>query len=324
MVIGSAISNILGAFSLGLIFHKGDNEELFDRSSRVWTLILPVPTAFAAVVLLLVPTNLLRWAGCIAIVLFVIYVPTVSWVIWKGRLSAPEDSDSDSDSSNSDNDTVRDPDAAPLLHANSDNDTFLSESRTTEQATYGTIRLGHNSDSPASSIFSTPAPKTSSLRRSLTYHIASLLLGMLAIILSSFILSHAASSLVTSLEINSIAFGAVVLAIATTVPEKFIAVVSGSRGHTGIMVANTVGSNIFLLTLCLGVLWVRGGDDGGEGGSGFGGRVKGSEVATMVGSTVAMIGTMYTNGRTARIVGGFMLLAYIAFLVLEFTVIHPK
>jgi Ca2+/Na+ antiporter len=29
---------------------------------------------------------------------------------------------------------------------------------------------------------------------------------------------------------------------------------SGARGQSGILVANTVGSNIFLLTLCLGIV----------------------------------------------------------------------
>jgi Ca2+/Na+ antiporter len=91
--------------------------------------------------------------------------------------------------------------------------------------------------------------------RSLPFHFAMLAAGFVAILLSSHVLSKAATSLVDQHGISADLFGVVILSIATTTPEKFISALSGYKGHMGIMMAHTVGSNIFLLTLCIGIIW---------------------------------------------------------------------
>jgi Ca2+/Na+ antiporter len=106
--------------------------------------------------------------------------------------------------------------------------------------------------------------------------------GFLALVLSSYVLSHAASNLVDEFGISDVLFGIVILSIATTIPEKFVSVISGFRGQAGIIVANTVGSNIFLLSLCMGVLWVS------TGGAFDQGSVNATELGVMLGTTVAM------------------------------------
>jgi Ca2+/Na+ antiporter len=106
--------------------------------------------------------------------------------------------------------------------------------------------------------------------------------GFLALVLSSYVLSHAASNLVDEFGISDILFGIVILSIATTIPEKFVSVISGFRGQAGIIVANTVGSNIFLPSLCMGVLWVS------TGGAFDQGSVNATELGVMLGTTVAM------------------------------------
>lgn len=93
-----------------------------------------------------------------------------------------------------------------------------------------------------------------------TYHLFHLLFGFLSLLTSAYVLTHAATTLVDQLGLSDEVFGLVVLSIATTLPEKLIASLSGVRGQTGIMVANTAGSNIFLLTLCLGIVWVSSSD----------------------------------------------------------------
>jgi len=57
---------------------------------------------------------------------------------------------------------------------------------------------------------------------------------------------------------NSDGFGLQV----TVLPEKLIAVIGASKGHSGIVIANTASSKIFLLTLCLGVVCVSKKDAG--------------------------------------------------------------
>lgn len=210
---------------------------------------------------------------------FVIYVGSVGWAISRGRLTAPEDSESDDDA---DNNGVE----SELAQRTQDK----SSEHSTEDST---------------SI-------------SLKYHIFYLFLGLLAICLAGYILSHAATTIVNEFHISSVLFGVTILAISTTLPEKFIAVMSGRRGHMGILVATTAGSNIFFSTLCCGIVMVS-----GSSGKLNGGNVSIPELAVMWGSTLAFTMTIWFGpGRFGRWIGVAMLLSYITFIVLDFTVIH--
>jgi len=140
--------------------------------------------------------------------------------------------------------------------------------------------------------------------------------GFFAVVLSGYVLSNAASNLVDEFGISDVLAGVVILSIATTIPEKFVAVLSGYKGNMDIMLANTVGSNMFLLTLCIGIVWVA------TGGTYEGGDVVPAEIAVMFASTVVLVLTILLQGKFARTIGTAMLIGYIAFIALEFTVIH--
>ncbi len=104
-----------------------------------------------------------------------------------------------------------------------------------------------------------------------------------------------------------------ILAFATTLPEKFIAVIGASRGHSGIVVANTAGSNVFLLTLCLGVVYVSGEEQG---------TLTPFELAVTLASAAAFVVIVFIGGR--RWMGVVLILGYVAFFVLEFTVFRRE
>jgi Ca2+/Na+ antiporter len=55
------------------------------------------------------------------------------------------------------------------------------------------------------------------------------------------------------LGVSDYAIGATVVAIGTTLPDKAISLVAGLRGRGGVVTSNATGSNIFLLTLVLGL-----------------------------------------------------------------------
>jgi Ca2+/Na+ antiporter len=74
--------------------------------------------------------------------------------------------------------------------------------------------------------------------------------------LSGILLSSTTSSLAEVLHITQSTAGLTILSIATTLPEKFVAFKSGRKAQAGVLVANTVGSNIFLMTLALGITWI--------------------------------------------------------------------
>ena len=260
-ILGSSISNILGAFSLGIIFTSGEIK--FDRSSKIYTALTLLFTVIFVLVLAFFK-SIGRAAGGMLVALFVAYAVSIGYYIYKGVMAAPEDDDDDSD-----DDDDEDDDSDTESVSDSSESTLKDE----ESASQKVIPLTpltpfHDEDNltPHESVpftkpqgpFTKTAPKIRKPPRSLTYHIFQLIAGFLALSLSGYILSHSVSSLADTFDLSGTVLGMTVLSIATTLPEKFIAICSGARGQNGIVVANTAGSNIFLLTLCAGVLFLAG------------------------------------------------------------------
>lgn len=310
-IVGSGVSNILGAFSLGLLFHDKQQPIVFDRSSRIYSLVLLVLTTFVTPITYFSKKIVWLVGGSILIAFFAIYIGSVGWAISKGTLTAPEDSDDSSDDESSgEENTVGVVARRGLHHA----DAHRHEPN-------GTAPAGNNERTSllAHTGSSTTQRSSGPSRRkhqSLLYHLFYLLLGFLAICLAGCVLSHAATTITDEFGISDVLFGVVILAIATTIPEKFVAVMSRHRGHAGILVANTAGSNIFLLALCSGIVML------GTSGKLEHGNVSIAELGVLWASTLAFTLTVWFGGRFCREIGWGMLIAYVAFIVLEFTVIH--
>lgn len=338
-IVGSTISNILGAFSLGLLFHKKDDGTLFDKSSKIYSALLLVLTALIAGLTGFGHEILWRVVGGVAIGLFAVYVLSIAWTIYNGYVSAPQLSDSDSSDSedgdgaserrsrgNLEVGTDQQRAGSTVIEGEPQSPVVNTASGTDDQAQATSLEMTNLEPSrttqhvETSSVIPVETNSTDGSRdthvHSLTYHVGLLIVGMLAVILSAYVLSYAATNLVSQFGISDVLAGVVILSIATTIPEKFIAVLSGSRGEMGIVVANTVGSNIFLLSLCMGILWVS------TGGAYDDGSVKPAEIGVMVGSAVALTLAVWFGASFARPIGAVMLAGYIVFLVLEFTTIH--
>lgn len=280
-VIGSSISNILGAFSLGLLFHPG--RMTFDRSAKIYTaLLFLVTTTFTVVAL---TRALGRLAGAIFIGAFVMYMVSIGYAIYKGVVDAPEDSDSD----DNDDDRSSEGNCAEAQH-----DYVPAEVSPLLPNNGGGECFSHH------------------WKHTLFYHIGQLILGFIALSLSGYVLSHSAASIADAFNLSGTVLGVTVLSVATTLPEKFVAVISGTRGHGGIVVASTAGSNIFLLTLCLGITLVAG--DQKELAQSL---ILFELLVTWVSSALFLLIVLLGSGRW---VGGTLLVLYIAFIVLEFTV----
>lgn len=274
---GSTISNVLGAFSLGLLVHPGGRIE-YDRSAKIYTtFLLLVTTAF---VLLSYFGALNQIAGGILIAVFFGYLATIGYAIYRGVMAPPEDSDSDSDDEDDNLDGQVASETSPLLRDPENTPPMVHAER-------------HGP-------------------RSLAYHVCQLIIGLVALTLSGYILSHSAATIAESLHLADTVVGITILSFATTLPEKLVAVLSGSRGHSGIVVANTAGSNIFLLTLCIGIVGLAGmSEDGVEAVVNF------ELVITWLSSALLWLVVFLGQG---RLMGVALLGLYVAFLVLEFTV----
>lgn len=246
--------------------------------------------------------------GVVLILVFVVYIGAIAWTIAKGLADAPELSDSDSDSDDEEHEGWDEVAASfgPTVAAQQ------------QQAASETDALLPTPPEDAEAAVATRHRVVVRHKHSLLYHVALLMVGFLAVLLSAYVLSTAATNLVDEFGLSDVMFGIVVLSIATTLPDKFIAVMSSSKGYAGIMVANTVGGNIFLLSLVIGVLMLS---TGGEFDEGSTNRI---EIGVMVGSTIAMALIVWLDLRRTRLVGAGMLLAYVVFLVLEFTMIRKE
>jgi Ca2+/Na+ antiporter len=253
-VVGSAICNILGSFSLGLLCYCKGEPIQFDRSSRTYSLLLLVLTTVVTPVTFFSKKIIWLTCGSILIITFFIYLGSIGWAIRKGILHPPEKSeDEGSGDERSDRASgVENPEGPvteeqPLLSTHVESlPEYLAPRRSTGHA--GSI----SDDEATSSQPQTPRRP----RQTLKYHVLYLALGFLAICLAGYVISHAATNITDEFGISDVLFGIVILAIATTLPEKFVAVISGYRSHAGILVANTAGSNVFLLTLCSGIIMV--------------------------------------------------------------------
>lgn len=90
-------------------------------------------------------------------------------------------------------------------------------------------------------------------RRSLPAQIASLVAGLIAVSLGAYLIVEPAVYFARALGISETIIGLTIVSIGTTLPDKAISLIGGLKQQGGIVVANAVGSNIFVLTLVLGL-----------------------------------------------------------------------
>jgi Ca2+/Na+ antiporter len=317
-LMGSSIANILASFSLGLIFMK---TATFDRSSKIYAAVLLGLTSIFLLLLFTLSATMKWVAGALLIVAFIVYVVSVASAIYRGVMTAPEDDSDDDSDSNSDIDS----DILSLGDSDSDGDAGdedddeekckRGKEKDRRRSSSSTLTAKNNREMellPGSETRG-KLPRFRPRRhrpKPLHSHILKLLLGLGALLVSSYIVAHSAGSIGSELGLSGTVIGTTILSLATTLPEKFVAIMGGVRHQPGIMVANTVGSNIFLVTLCGGILFLWG--DAEQLQLSFGVL----EASVMFGSAVLILGIVLGGGK--RWMGGVMLGLYMAFLVAEF------
>jgi Ca2+/Na+ antiporter len=312
-ILGSSISNILGAFSLGLIFSPTD--VVFDRSAKIYTtLLLALTTAF--VIYLPFFEVFGRFGGVVLVATFVGYFISIGYCIYKGVVSPPEDDDSDSDSdsdddgdsdSDSDNEDAHEKPKQPRSPRSSSSTEYDEEAAQEEM-----LPTSNDAGIPLKPLKHQSLQVQRRQPRTLTSHILQLVLGFLALSLSGYLLSHSISSLASAFSLSDSVVGITILSFATTLPEKLVAVVGGAKKQSGIVVANTAGSNVFLLTLCAGVLFLTGDLNALKG------EVRAFDVLALWGSSLLLFAIVVMGGR--RWMGWVLLGLYIVFIGVEFVV----
>jgi Ca2+/H+ antiporter len=90
-------------------------------------------------------------------------------------------------------------------------------------------------------------------RRSVLAQIGMIVLGLGLVSLGAWLVVEPAIYFAHALGLSETIIGLTVVAIGTTLPDKAISLVGGFKSQGGLVVANAVGSNMFLLTLTLGL-----------------------------------------------------------------------
>lgn len=90
-IVGIVIWNILGAFSLGLLFRSNERPAHFDRSSRIQSVLMLIITAIVIPVTYVSRGTIWNACGAILIVKFVVYLVSIGWAISKWSFTAPVD-----------------------------------------------------------------------------------------------------------------------------------------------------------------------------------------------------------------------------------------
>lgn len=257
---------------------------------------------------------------------FVLYIASIAWAIYKGIVSPPVQPESDSDMDSADSDSDFEKGSVPLKEKPK-HKTRLLNSRTSNASSTSSLhvlesgqRTGdqgeeHRDGGLHQDMFEevslSPLRGEKRAAHSTLYHLAQLALGLLALSLSGYILSHSITTLAAESALSSTVLGTTLLSFATTLPEKLVSVMSGARGEPGIVVANTAGSNIFLVTLCAGVLYLAGDL------ASLKTSLTRFELGCMWLSSGVLFGIVMVGAR--RWLGWLLFAAYIAFIVCEFT-----
>lgn len=321
-IIGSSIANIFGAFALGLIFSTGAWEG-FDEMSKTASLGL---LGLTSIVSLFALADILwhRIVAAMLLIAFLAYLAIVLWNIWRGMFYT-EQNEADAEDIESG--------AAANEHLDD-----ASSSSSSSSSSNGHENGHDEAADEHSSLLGLAKPKGTFSLQKVTQNLApifKLLCGFVALALSGFILSHTSTHLAESFHMSDGAFGATVLSLATTLPEKFVAVTSGSQGHTGLLVADAVGSNVFLLALCLGISsWsIASHDwhDHPEDGEPSFVSIARIEAWWMWASAVALAVVVGVGGKSIckvagvrQMVGALMLMGYGGFLAVEFTILRGE
>lgn len=318
-IIGSCIANVLGAFALGLVFSGAGTWEGFDQTAKLACVGL---LALTSVVSLFALADILwnRVVAGLLLAAFVGYVLVVLWTIWRAMFYTEP------------NEETEDIESGAAAHDQLDDATSNSS---LSSSSSGHATNGHHHEEADESTPLFPKPSASKLRRfhHTLFPMLKLLCGFVALTISGFILSHTSAHLASSFDMSDSAFGATILSLATSLPEKFMAVMSSTQGHTGLLVADAVGSNVFLLTLCLGIAaWSVAShnwhDHPTDGRLSFV-DISRIEAWWLWSAVVGLTVVVAIGGKAAcqiagvrQMLGALMLVAYGGFLAVEFTILR--
>ncbi|HEY7127962.1 MAG TPA: hypothetical protein VH540_28800 [Ktedonobacterales bacterium] len=147
-------------------------------------------------------------------------------------------------------------------------------------------------------------------RRPLLAQVAFVVLGLVLVSLGAWLVVEPAVYAARALGLSETVIGLTIVAIGTTLPDKAISLMGGLKQQGGLVAANAVGSNIFLLTLVLGLAAFAGP-------LAASGKTLSFDVPAMLASAALLCLLLFRRQLHWRI-GLFLLLLYAGYLAAQF------
>ncbi len=139
--------------------------------------------------------------------------------------------------------------------------------------------------------------------------IGTLLIGLVTIAIGAELVVQGSVAIAQQVGLSEYAIGATIVAVGTTLPDKAISFVAGRRGNSGIVTANAIGSNIFVLTLVLGLAALISGS-----GVSIAPDVAAVDIPLLIAVTVLVV-LLFQRSALGRGTGIGLLLLYVAYVV---------
>ncbi len=150
-------------------------------------------------------------------------------------------------------------------------------------------------------------------RRPLLAQLAFVVLGLALVSLGAWLVVEPAVYVAHALGLSETVIGLTIVAIGTTLPDKVISLAGGLKQQGGLVAANAVGSNIFLLTLVLGLAAFAGP-------LAATGKTLWFDVPAMLGSA-ALLCLLLLRRELHWRVGLLLLLLYLGYLAAQFVIL---
>jgi cation:H+ antiporter len=135
------------------------------------------------------------------------------------------------------------------------------------------------------------------------------LFGLVAVAGGAELVVQGAVAIAQHAGLSEYAIGATVVAVGTTLPDKAISFVAGRHGQGGVVTANATGSNIFVLTLVLGLAALF-----SPSGLAIAPEVARIDVPLLVAASLLVVG-LFRRPALGRGTGIFLLALYVAYVV---------
>src|SRR6056297_604976 len=167
-------------------------------------------------------------------------------------------------------------------------------------------------DSPAAEVHTAEAEEIEKKPAGITGIVISLVGGLILLIGGSNVLLKGWTGIAEAFNISEAIIGLTLVAVGTSLPELSISVLAAFRKHNDVAIGNILGSNIFNILGILGVsaliqpLTVNP-------------RILLFDQWVLIGLSLLILLFLYTGRRLTRPEGGILLLGYIAYIILSFT-----